>query len=124
MSFETFNYAQKRVRSIGSREWKLWFSETEAGLAFRLLTKDSKTDCYVTLQGVAALVEGETAIQDDDNGDAYPTDLYTFKDGQGTVAIYLELDEQGLAWVTASGAYGKDDCSFQAPGPLMPEVAG
>jgi hypothetical protein len=29
MNFEAFNYAEKRVRSLGTREWKLWFSDIE-----------------------------------------------------------------------------------------------
>ena len=124
MNFEAFNFAEKRIRTAGSREWKLWFTVTDTGLDFRLLTKGSNPDCYVTLQGMATLVEGETAIQEDDNGDGYPTDLYTYKDAQGTVAIYLELGDKSLAWVVASGAYGQAECSFNAPGPLMPQIAG
>lgn len=125
MSFEAFNYSQKRVRTLGSREWKVWFTQNESTLAFRLLTKDSQTDCYVTVQGIAQLVPGETPIQDDDNGDAYPTDVYTYNDEKGTVSIYLELeDTASLVWVFATGEYGTDACSFHAPGPLMPEIAG
>ena len=124
MNFEAFNYAEKRVRSLGTREWKLWFSEAEAGITFRLLTKNSQTDCYVTVQGEATLVADETPIQEDDNGDAHPTDLYVFHDAEGSVSIYLELNERGLAWIVATGAYGTDECSFHSPGPLMPEIAG
>lgn len=124
MSFEAFNYDHKRVRSLGTREWKLWFSEMEENLAFRLLTKDSGTDCYVSLNGVASLFPGDSPVQEDDNGDAYFADHYRFMDPAGGVNIFLDREDRGLAWVVGTGAYGEEECSFTPPGPLMPEIAG
>lgn len=124
MSFEIINYDHKRVRQSGSREWKLWYSATDAGLAFRLLTKDNGGDCYLSLTGVAALDEGDAPIQEDENGDAIPADRFRFADGEGQVSIYIDREDGGLAWVQGQGGYGTGDCTFTVPGPLMPEVAG
>jgi hypothetical protein len=124
MSFEAFTYAQKRVRTRGTREWKLWFSEREDGLDFRLLTKDSANDCYVSLNGTAQPVSGDSPILEDDNEDAYPADHFRFQDENGTVDIYLEQDHREFVWTRATGEYDREDCSFTTPGPLLPEIAG
>jgi hypothetical protein len=124
MTFEAFNYTHKRVRTLGTREWKLWFSETEDGLEFRMLTKDNVSDCYVTLTGTALPVPGDPPVQESDNGDAFSTDFFQYRNAEGGIAIYLEQDHRDLVWTRGSGHYGKDDCGFQAPGPLMPETAG
>jgi hypothetical protein len=124
MSFEAFHYTQKRVRTLGTREWKLWFSETDEGLDFRLLTKDSSNDCYISLNGAATLVPGDSPVMEDDNGDAYFADQYRFRDADSGVNIYLEREDRGLAWVVGVGSAGQEDCTFTTPGPLMSEIAG
>lgn len=125
MSYEAFSYAQKRVRQLNSREWKLWYTLSGGQMSFRLLTKDLSTDCYLSQAGEAALREGDGPIQEDDNGDGYATDHYQYAGESGSLDIYLEQGaDEPLAWVRAGGAFAEGDCNFALPGPLMPEVAG
>jgi hypothetical protein len=125
MSFDAIDYAHKRVRQQGSREWKLWFNETAEGLQFRVLTKDRVGDCYETLTGIALASTGDHAhIRDDDNDDAYFTDMFRYASEKGTIQIYLEIKTRELAWVQATGDYATADCSLGTDVPLMPEMAG
>jgi hypothetical protein len=116
MSFESINYAQKRVRQIGTRAWKLWFTESADGLAFRMLTKDSTIDCYETLAGIAlAIPEDDLHTWEDDNEDAHFTELFRFQSDEGS---------RELAWVFATGEFDNRACSLGLDVPLMPELAG
>ena len=125
MSFETVNYAQKRVRQLGTREWKLWYTEGEDGLQFRMLTKDTAGDCYENVTGIAhAIVSEDSYIKDDDNDDAYFTERFRYATDTGVLDIYLEIRDRDLAWVEAGGDYASDACSLGLHVPLMPEVAG
>ncbi len=124
MSFETVNYAQKRVRQLDTREWKLWYTESEDGLQFRMLTKDSG-DCYENVAGIANAIAGEDSyIKDDDNDDAYFTDHFRYATDTGVLDIYLEIKTRELAWVEAAGDFAGDACSLGLNVPLMPEIAG
>lgn len=125
MAFETINYAEKRLRQLGSKEWKLWFTEAEGGLEFRMLTKDSAGDCYETVTGLATEVErADLKIMEDENDDAYFTDHFRYGEGSDQIDIYLEIKNRELAWVHASGAYALEGCALGVNVPLMPEVAG
>lgn len=125
MSYEAFSYAHKRVRQLKTREWKLWYTVAEGQLSFRLLTKDVSTECYLSHTGEAALKEGDGPIQEDDNGDGYPTEHFAYADKEGALDFYVEQGaEDPLVWVRAYGSFADGECNFTFPGPLMAEIAG
>jgi hypothetical protein len=125
MSFESIDYAQKRVRLSGSKEWKLWYTEEAAGLQFRMLIKDSDGDCYETIKGFAdRMMDEDLAVQEDDNQDGYFSERYRFEEETGSLEIFLEVKTEELVWVSADGDLAKADCTLQPNGPLMPEIAG
>ena len=124
MAFEAVNFSQKRIRTSGTKEWKLWFSESDEGLAFRCLTKDSSSDCYFTVTGLASLAEGDMPVQESDGDEAFFTKHFHFSDGDGALEIYIEDGGSELVWVKGIGGYGQPGCAFDPAGPLMPELAG
>ena len=125
MSFEAVDYAYKRVRQQDGREWKLWFNESPEGLQFRLLTKDDAGGCYESLTGLAAPSTNlDAIIREDDNDDAYFTDMFHYASAKGGIEICLEIKTRELAWVNATGEYAASDCSLGLSAPLMPEIAG
>lgn len=125
MSFEAVDYTSKRVRQIDGREWKLWFNESAEGLQFRLLTKDDTGGCYESLTGIAEpSTDPDAVIREDDNDDAYFTDLFRYATDKGSIEICLEIKTRELAWVHATGEYAATDCSLGLSAPLMPEIAG
>lgn len=124
MNFEAFNFAHKRVRTLGTREWKLWFTALEKGLAFRMLTKDTQSDCYMSVTGLALMQDGDLPVQEDDSEEGYFTIHYRYETETGVISFYLDKNDQELAWVNANGEFGKADCTFAVKGPLMPEIAG
>ena len=124
MSFEAFNYAHKRVRSSGTREWKLWYTALSDGLVFKVIVKDNASSCYIELGGKAAFAAGDPPVQEDDNENAYFADAYEFTDEAGHLTIYVDRDDGTFAWMAAGGKYGTEACTLASPGPLMPEIAG
>lgn len=122
--FETIDYQQKRLRLEGKREWKLWYSEEDDGLAFRILTKDASIGCYETLSAKAKEVTGDLVVKEDENDEAYFTDMFCYETEDGALYFYLESGDRDLVWVEASGCFAKEGCSFHLEAPMMPEVAG
>jgi hypothetical protein len=125
MNFEAIDFEHKRVRKIGNREWKLWFTESEDQLSFRMLTKDKSGECYESLSGVAsAITDDDLLTREDENDNAYFTDRFLFKTEVGMLDFYLDIHGRELVWVEAYGEYDRAKCSLGLAVPLMPEVAG
>lgn len=124
MEFEAIDYEHKRLRAEGSRQWKFWFTETPEGLAFRILTKDTATNCYESVTGIAEELQVDLIVKEGENDEAYFTDMFQYETGTGSLYFFLEADNRELAWVASAGSFAKDGCSFHNDAPLMPEIAG